>query len=219
MNVNDGSVSNVVNCDDYAGSIRDFATGDTDPTFTTISCQDNCDGSTAACNIVRNGNSYNVNVPFLASDTSCPSNNDDDDIFIAFTINDISTTYISFSTNMVGLVFDDDDDSFNIINVDREGDDWSYLTPGNFPTDSNPTIYSDVNVIQIALPCCLCYSWKLNSYLITVDPTGDYDQVFTLNSLEFNGEFGGGYIDTIKTRGYHWGLGFSNSVTIYDLFG
>ena len=32
-----------------------FATGDTDPTSLTISCQDNCDGSTAACNIVRNG--------------------------------------------------------------------------------------------------------------------------------------------------------------------
>ena len=215
MNVNNGLVGDVVDCDHFTDSIRDFATGDIDTTNTTVTCQDNCDGSTAACNIIRNGNLYNVNVSFLASDTSCAITTDD--IFIAFTINDITTTYINFATNMVGLVFDED--VLNVINVDREGGegDWDYyLTPGSFAPDNNPIMYSDVNVIQNALPCCVCYSWKLNWYTIESDPTGVYDQVFTLNKLNWS-EFGGGFIDIIKSRGYHWGLGFSTAVTIYDL--
>ena len=65
-------------------------------------------------------------------------------------------------------------------------------TPGSFASDNNPIIYSDVNVIYNALPCCECYSWKLSSYTIELDPD-IYDQIFTLNSLEF----GGGYIDII----------------------
>ena len=214
MNINDGSVGDVVDCNHYTNLTRNFGTGDIDPTDTTVRCTDNCDGSTATCNIIRNHISYNIsNIPFMASDTStsCVSSNDDDDIFIAFTINDITTTYINFATNMVGLVFDGDV-LLNVINVDREGD-WDYLTPGSFAPDNNPIIYSNVNVIQNALPCCVCYSWKLNSYTIESDPTNVYDQVFTLNSLEF----GGGYVDIIKSRGYHWGLGFSTAVTIYDL--
>ena len=43
--------------------------------------------------------------------------------------------------------------------------------------------------------------WKLNAYIIETDPTGDYDQFFTFNSLEFGAE----YVDTVKLRGYHRG--------------
>ena len=49
MNVNDGSVANVVNCDEYAPLTRNYATADIDPTSTSVSCEDNCDGATASC--------------------------------------------------------------------------------------------------------------------------------------------------------------------------
>ena len=142
-------------------------------------------------------------------------------MFIAFTINDISTTYISFPTNLVGIVFDDSTNpaTLQTINVDREGD-WHDLTPGGdgfglgfrFVTDPNPSIYSNVNVIQIPLPCCLCFSWSLTSYSIQADPTNTYDQIFRVTSMG-----SGGYVDSEKGRAYNYGLGYSHTITVYDL--
>ena len=213
MSVIDGSVTPVVNCTDYDADIRPYASTDSDPTSTTVSCQDNCDGSTATCNITRSGIEYVItNIPYLASSASCAVTVFGS-IFQSFTINDITTTYIIFSTNAVGIQFDDTSSppTYNVLSVDTEGD-WSYVTPSGGFGVSSPSVYSDVNVLQVPLPCCLCYGWKLNTYTIEADPTNVYDQIFTLTSLGW-----GGSVDTIQSRAINNGLFFSTSVTIYDL--
>ena len=213
MDVNDGSVGDVVNCTMYEEYTRDYSSVDT--TSTTVVCDDNCDGATATCNITRSGVEYSItDIPYAAS------NNCTDGlkvisiggIFNSFTINDISTTYIIFSTNSVGVVFDDTASpaTYQIVTVDIEGE-LSYITPGGWGTGT-PSVYSDVNVLQIPLPCCLCFGWSLSTYEITSDPTGVYDQIFTITSLT-----SGGNVDTIKERAISIGLGYGNTVTIYDL--
>lgn len=218
MNVNDGSVSGVVDYNTYAPFLRNYASSDTDPTSTSVECEDACDG-TATCAIIRNGITYNIPIPFAASNLNGCSPNAPvlvtlGGFQIAFTINDISTTYISLSSNMAGIVWNDATTpaTYQVITVDTEGD-FSNLIPGGWGADSNPKVYSTGNVIQTALPCCLCYGWSLTQYSINPDPTGVYDQVMTLTSMGF----GGGYVDDQKLRAFNWGLGYSSQVSIYDL--
>ena len=202
MNINDGSVGQPVNCDDYSGSIRAYGVADTDPTNTNVKCDVNCDGSTAtSCNITRNDNLYPFNV-----NINCNNNE-----FASFTINDISTTYIRFEENMFGLVFNNDDSSavttpFEIINVDQKGN--------KIGTNINPMIYSSSNIIENEIPCChTCFRYTLFTYNIEVDTdtTNNYDQIFTYESFEH----GGGLIDTVKSRVYQWKRSYSNYINVY----
>ena len=221
MNVNDGSVGDVVKCDDYSKLIRNFDVVDIDTTNTmVITCKDKCDGLSAICNIIKNSKSYLIkDVPFLSSDTSknCnPYSGGNYVFFVSFTINDVnlSTTYIVFETNMVGFIFDDLTESFDLINVEPVGD-FNDLKLRKFMTNINPMIYSSSNIIQNALPCCLCPSYSLYTYNIEDiddDPTNEYDQIFTIISFKNHG----GHVDAVKSRVYHWGIS-SNTVNIYHV--
>ncbi len=216
MNVNTGSVGNVVSCSDYNNKIRNYATPDTKST--TVLCKDNCDGSTAKCTITRNGVTHSIdNIRYLASSVQCINNIQLGGIFISFTIinNNIETTYISFATNMIAIEWNDNISpiSYTIYDVDREGD-WDTLIPGGWFAEINrsPSVYSDINIIKVALPCCICHSYRLITYSITTN-TVDMTQVFTLTELGW----GGGQIDAVKSRVFNNGLFYSDTLTVYDL--
>ena len=216
MNVIDGSVGRTLDCDARRWNrvVREYTAPDIKST--TVSCKDNCDGSTATCTIVRYSVPFTIdNIPFSASSAGC-STITTGSIFTSFTINDLSTTYISFSTNMVGIEFDESvsPHTYKLYNVHRMGD-WSYLIPEGWYSDhlaQGIKIYSDANVLSVPLPCCLCHGRKLSSYSIETDKDTD-TQIFTLNSLGF----GGGNVDAIKQRVLNQGLFFSQSVYVYDL--
>ena len=195
----------------WARLLRDYAEHDTKTT--TVSCNDNCDGSTATCTITRNGEEIIIqDIPFSDSLAGCEKAIL---MMTSFTIKDISTTYISFANNMVGIAFDDSvsPPKFQVYNVHRMGD-WNYLTPGQwFPDQGGEvSVYSDANVLRVPLPCCSCHGHKLISYKIDTD-VDTMTQVFTLTSLGF----GGGSVDALKQRVLNDGLFFSQSVTVYDL--
>ena len=221
MNVNDGSVSDVLNCTDYSSLTRDYASVDT--STTTVDCDDNCDGATATCTINRNGVNYTISdIPFNGSQSPCDTTNTGiitigggNGLYTAFTLEDISTTYIVFNTNTVGVVFDDSTASVTptVIDVQLLGDFSSSLTPGN-AFGYAPQFYYDVNVMSIGLPCCLCYGARYAQYTIDNAPsTSAYDQIITFSSIGSDTR-----IDTVKERGINANLGFyGDSVTIYDL--
>eukprot|EP01083_Nonionella_stella_P105600 303854_1 len=94
---------------------------------------------------------------------------------------------------MVAIQFDDTG-AFDVYNVEKRGD-WSYLTPGEYGMDASPSIYSNANVMRIALPCCLCHGSRLVRYNIVVDSV-QKKHIFTLNALGF----GGGNVDSIMKR-------------------
>ena len=217
MNVHDGSVGNVVNCDDYASLTRNYAS--VDVSSTSVTCQDNCDGETATCVIIRNRENLTLSdIPFPGSDnTSCTDNKNNRfsiaGFYTAFTNEEIFTTYIIFNTNTVGIVFDDSTIpvTTQIINVQRVGD-WSYALPGGW--GYSPRFYYDVDVLSVQLPCCLCYGAAYSKY--TIEEAGSesiYDQVFTLYSIGDDTR-----IDVIKERGIKADTAFNTAqITIYDL--
>lgn len=219
MNVNDGSVGEVVPCDDYSSLVRDYATVDT--STTTVSCDDNCDGSTATCTINRGGTDYTfADIRFDASSTSCDTDTDKvitigggNGVYTAFTLEDISTTYIVFSTNTVGVVFDDSTDpaTTTIMDVELVGDFADNLSPGS-SFGFSPQFYYDVNVASIALPCCLCYGAIYAQYTIESATSSKYDQVITFSSIGSDTN-----IDSVQERGINTSIFFGNIVTIYDL--
>ena len=215
MNINDGSVSQSVNCNDYSGLIRDFSIADIDTTNTNVTCNNvNCDGSTTLCNIIRNNNLYEFNL-----NTNCAPTEFGYDKFISFTINELSTTYIIFQQDIFGLVFTDslDSSSFKIINVQQKGDDdLHFLRFNTIDTNSKPTIYSSSNIIKNELGCCgFCYSYRLSTYKIEDDTneTNNYDQIFTFKSFQEPG----GYIDAVKSRIYYLDRYYSDYINIYKL--
>ena len=213
MNVRDGSVGRTLDCDArrWDRVIREYTEPDTKST--TVSCTDNCDGSTASCTIVRYSVPFVIdNIPYSDSSVGCTALTTDA-FFISFTINDISTTYISFSTNMVGIEFIGNE-RYKMYNVYRLGD-WSNLIPEgwhSYHLGQGIKIYSDANVLSDPLPCCLCHGRKLSAYSIVTDSDKD-TQTFTLNSLGY----GGGNVDAVTQRVYNQGLFFSQSVSVYDL--
>eukprot|EP01083_Nonionella_stella_P009683 27769_1 len=220
MNVNDGSVSNVVPCADYTDLTRTAATPDTP---ITVSCQDNCDGTTATCTIMRDQINYPItDVRYDDSDSTCDASGTSTTpvigfggIAVAFTVTDTSTTYISFSSNTVGVAFDDTTSpvSYTTFDVQREGD-WSYLLPGGMMGDSSPSVYSAVNVIQVSLPCCICYGHALKKYTITTATTS----VGTVQVMDVSGlGFSGGKVDVVEERAFGLGISYSTQVSVYDL--
>ena len=134
-------------------------------------------------------------------------------MFIARPLNDILTTYIVFETNMVGFVFDNSTESFNLINVELGGD-FSSIRTNKRLSDINPMVYSSSNIIRSALGCCTCLSYSLSVYDIEnidyPDPTNGYDQIFSVFSFETHG----GHVDAVKSRVYHWGR---NTINIYSV--
>lgn len=137
MNVNDGTVTSTVPCEDYTTLIRPYAEPMFDRMTTeVVTCYDNCDGATATCEILRGGITYTVgSVPYPASSTLCtpptvgtdisrPPVLADPGFFSSFTLSDIATTYIGFKTNMVAIEFDDTQSppAITIWDVERDGD-------------------------------------------------------------------------------------------------
>ena len=239
MNVHDGTVSATVPCDDYQSLIRPYSEPMVDPKNTkVVSCYDNCDGSSATCEISRGGITFTIgSIPYYASSTLCtppalgtvisePPLAANMDLFSSFTLSDAATTYIGFATNMVAVEFDDAvyPPTVTLYDVERDGDvtDWSYLTPGQFGyfgsgmTTGSLAVYESNghNVMSIPLPCCLCYSRRLSAYSIVKDEA-TRTQVFTLSSLGF----GGGSVDGAMGRVLNWGLFYSDSLKLFDLGG
>ena len=119
MDVNTGSVNETIyNCSDYDSLLRDDADADTDPMSTTVSCSDNCDGSTATCAITRGGTTYDIStIPYNGSiSANCISPSID---INTFTINTLNTTYIVFATTAVAVAFNDT--SYTVYDVEMQG--------------------------------------------------------------------------------------------------
>jgi len=235
MNVNDGSTSSTVDCDEYRQLLRPFTEPAVDPKSTEVaSCFDNCDGSSATCEIIRDGVVFTIgDIPFAASSTKCapkaggaviplPPPAFPSGLFHSFTLSDIATTYIGFATNLAAVEFDDSvyPPTVKVYAVEREGDptDWQYLTPTEFgfdPWNTGPVaVYESKghNVLSIPLPCCLCYGQRLSAFSITKNEAAR-TQIFTLSSLGF----GGGSVDGLMGRAFNWGLFYSDTVKLYDL--
>eukprot|EP01084_Bolivina_argentea_P025611 47626_1 len=206
MNINDGSVSDVVSCD--AHITRPWATVD-DPS--TVTCQDNCDGSTATCVIVKNDVTYTIPDISYSDSTGCSSPTVGS-FFVNITIGD--TVYISFLSSMVGIKFHSAT-SYDKYTIERAGDTnvWSVLKPSttgsiNLPQVSG--IYSAVNIIQVSPG--MCFGYLFYKYDIVSDPD-TLTETFTLSDGPF---WEGGYIDDVNLLGFHWGLMYSNQIEIYD---
>ena len=204
MNIKNGSVSNTIyNCSSYENYSRDYADPDTDPMSTNISCTDNCDGSTATCIISRGDTTYNISsITYNDSDCSYASSAESNLSNISintFTINPINTSYIVFSSNAVSVIFNDTVDSYTVYDVVQEGD-WWYVIPGGYGVDYSPSLYSAVGVMEIALPCCACYSHSLSMYHIETDED-TMTQTMNIKQLTW-----GGFVDDIQHRVVQLGL-------------
>jgi len=218
MNVLNGDVGDVVECADYATLVRDWTSVDVNANTEDVQCYDNCDGASATCTILQSGRiTFSIaDVPYLNSQIQCLSTDPTDNALLGVIWFDIgSTLYIKFASDddVVGVQSDlsTTPPAVTLLSVAAAGD-WSSMTTW-FDTLSTG-VYSTVSVLQRELPCCLCDGYTLLQYSVTSDPSGDYDEILTLDAVGFNG----GFVDSVTQRAIKWGP-YGQSVRVYDLSG
>merc|ERR1719474_757190 len=217
MDVNTGSVGDTIqNCSSYDQHTRDRASADTDPTDTSVVCYDNCDSVSARCTITRDGNTYSIpsvtyNEHDVVNDGIAIPCTTEPIAITTFTLNSMDTTVIVFASNAVSVAFDAVGESHSVYDVVQEGNAWSGLNPSDPFGDSSPDIFSEVGVIQIALPCCLCYGHSTNVFEIGTD---DDTMIQTINITQLGH---GGSVDNEQSRVIGLGLGFPKGLSVWSV--
>eukprot|EP01083_Nonionella_stella_P308306 1087097_1 len=209
LNVNDGTVSDVVSCDQ---DVREWSSGDTDPSSTSItSAEDNNDGTV---DILLSRNDLTVGItgiPYTQSGESSTLYYDQ------FTISSIYTTFIfltpqQYTVEIVRITFNSlsDNTSPTVSNMGTADWPWGEWEVGNTP--NMIPVYEDAYALQLPLVCCLCDSQFIARYYFEYDALSG-----EISGVQMDKQINGGIVDKLGQKAYDWGIAFPTAIDVYDL--
>eukprot|EP01083_Nonionella_stella_P308305 1087095_1 len=186
LNVNDGTVSDVVSCDQ---DVREWSSGDTDPSSTSItSAEDNNDGTV---DILLSRNDLTVGItgiPYTQSGESSTLYYDQ------FTISSIYTTFIfltpqQYTVEIVRITFNSlsDNTSPTVSNMGTADWPWGEWEVGNTP-NMIPVYYFEYDALS-----------------------GE------ISGVQMDKQINGGIVDKLGQKAYDWGIAFPTAIDVYDL--
>ena len=199
MNINDGSVGDVISCDQ---DTRDFTEPDTDPTNTDVtSVVSNGDGTTTVT-ITRNDEELVINSLNYDKNVSAYS---------YFVLDDGNTLYVAiqkeyYENYLFGIHFESltSNSNYTTFEVLAAGS-WDHFDIGSSSYDI--LVYEDVKVIALPLVCCLCDNYFVVEYEIN-EENDIYN--FSINQIGSDSN----RIDATNGKVY---TKRSSTISIYDL--
>eukprot|EP01084_Bolivina_argentea_P100340 180184_1 len=211
LNVNDGTVSGVVSCNDNKYTVRDWSSGDIDPTSTEILSATNNNDRTV--NIILRRNNANIGItriPYTYSNMT-------ELYYDQFTVNSMYTTFVMLSPEqfileiiMITFASATDNRSPKVKNLGSVNS-WN-LWDIEYSTPNKISVYENANTIQLPLICCLCYSNFLSRYYFNYDATSG-----EISGIEVDTNIDGGIVDAIGQKAYWFATLFATQIKVYDL--
>eukprot|EP01083_Nonionella_stella_P033484 91657_1 len=210
LNVNDGTVSDVVSCDQDM-NVREWPSGDTDPSSTSIlSALDNYDG-TVDILLSRNGSTVGITgIPYSQSASSPTLYYDQ------FTLSSIYTTFIflssqSFTFEIVRVTFDSlsDNSSPNISNLGTAAVSWGAWQIGGMP--NGIPVYEDAHALQLPAACCVCASQFIARYYFEYDASSG-----EISGIHMDKQIFDGIVDKLGQKAYKYTT-YPTAIDVFDL--
>ena len=213
LNVESGSISDSVDCNDYDDSaVRAWSTGDIDPTSTMV--QDVYFVShTLTASMVRNGEQLYVNLTDT-NETDIIQYYDTVGFFQYFTVYSNFTTFLmvrasSNSREYFALQFSgENNNDYEQLSVTLSGSPWNFWDPSHSEGQSYIEVYEGVGELKLPTICCFCPQFFVAHFEMEFNSSDNSVELSLSNTML------GPYLDVGQLRGIDWG---STVIDVYSL--
>ena len=218
MDVETGSTSENVDCDDYDDSaVRAWSTGDIDPTTTMV--QDvYFVNNTLTASMVRNGEQLYVNLSDT-NETDAKVNS-----FQYFTVYSNFTTFLmvntgtwtttSYSLEKFALQFSgENSNDYEQLDVTLSGNSWNFWNSYTGDDDYGQSyieVYESVSQLKLPIICCYCPEWFVAQFEMEFNSSDNAVELSLSNTMI------GVYTDVGQQRAISWSEQ-SSVIQVYNL--